>query len=299
MFNRTINTIGFQEPATPVMEGIIDLHNYIFFYLTLILGFVLFIFIDIFIQHIEIFRATTLPVGCEFSPKLRKVFLHLNKVNHATNLEIIWTTIPSIILVFIAIPSLALLYSMDELLQPQLTFKATGYQWYWTYEFSDTFVKEGLLLSFVNNAADEDYLDAEIINKLFTDYRKEEYAHLLIESYILPTEELDMNKHHRLLSTDHIVVLPVETHIRLLVTGADVLHSWAVPSLGVKIDAVPGRLNQVAIYLKKQGTFYGQCSESCGANHAFMPIVVKSVSLNNFFEWLHLSIYSRWSKSLY
>lgn len=296
--------VGFQEPATPVMEGIVDLHHYITFYLALILGFVLWILYDVLIQHFEIFSIfRKLPYFQSFSifnsyVSLRRIFLQLNKINHATNLEIIWTTLPSVILVFIAVPSLALLYSMDELLHPQLTFKATGYQWYWTYEFSDTSIHDNFLLGFLEYTDYSD-LTSSVINKFQTDYYgSEEFHHLFFESYMLADDDLHDFVHHRLLSTDHPIVLPIETHIRLLVTGSDVLHSWAVPSLGIKIDAVPGRLNQVGIYLKRQGVFYGQCSELCGANHAFMPIVVKSVSLLDFLTWVRSSMYNKWALTM-
>ena len=161
--------------------------------------------------------------------------------------------LPSLILIFIAVPSFALLYSMDEIVDPAITLKAIGHQWYWSYEYSD--------------------------------YNLDDETAINFDSYMIPEDDLEIGQ-LRLLEVDNRVVLPIKTHIRVLITGADVLHSWAVPSLGVKCDAVPGRLNQVHVFLKREGVFYGQCSELCGANHAFMPIVVEGVSLENYMSWV-------------
>ena len=175
------------------------------------------------------------------------------KLIHGTTIEIAWTVAPSLILVLIAIPSFALLYSMDEVVDPAVTIKAIGHQWYWSYEYSD--------------------------------YNQSDEQSIAFDSYMIPEDELEPSQ-LRLLEVDNRMVVPVNTHIRIIVTAADVLHSWAVPSLGVKCDAVPGRLNQVPIFIKREGLFYGQCSELCGANHGFMPIVVESVSLDNYVSWI-------------
>ena len=172
---------------------------------------------------------------------------------HGTTLEIVWTVTPSIILMIIAIPSFALLYSVDQYTDPAITLKCIGHQWYWTYEYSD-----------YNNSEDQP---------------------LAFDSYLVPEDDLELGQ-LRLLEVDNRVVLPVDTHIRVIITGADVLHAWGVPSLGVKCDAVPGRLNQASLYLKREGVFYGQCSELCGANHGFMPIVVEGVSLEDYVSWV-------------
>jgi cytochrome c oxidase subunit 2 len=164
-------------------------------------------------------------------------------------LEIVWTITPSIILLLIAVPSFALLYSMDEVIDPTITFKAIGHQWYWSYEYSD-------------------YISSKGVNIIF-------------DSYMVPTEELKLGQ-FRLLEVDNQAVLPIYTHVRLLVTATDVLHSWAVPSLGVKIDCVPGRLNQVSLFIKKEGLYFGQCSELCGVNHGFMPISIRAVEPSEF-----------------
>lgn len=279
---------GFQNSATPIAEGIIDLHDYIMFYIIIVFVFVFWVYFDILLQNLEVFNFQDyLAEYWEFSNSnfiLRRVYFFLNRVNHATNLEIVWTLLPSLVLITIAVPSLSLLYSMDELLYPKLTLKVIGLQWYWVYEYSDTFVNNDLI---IGNALT---FSPSIFRKAFKDMVQEfanlQCADLVIESYMVPDSDLMRFSDHRLLSADNQIVLPIDMHIRVLVTGADVLHSWAIPSLGIKIDAVPGRLNQVALYLKRQGVFYGQCSELCGVNHGFMPIVLKSVSHFQFIRWV-------------
>jgi cytochrome c oxidase subunit 2 len=169
-------------------------------------------------------------------------------------LEIVWTIIPALILVLIAVPSFALLYSLDEILDPQITLKIVGHQWYWSYEYSD----------YLTTQSDEGFG---------------------FDSYLLSADDLTPGA-FRLLEVDNRVVLPVNTHIRLLVSAADVLHSWAVPSFGIKVDACPGRLSQASLFIKREGVYYGQCSEICGVNHGFMPIVVKGVSVDTFVTWI-------------
>ena len=166
-----------------------------------------------------------------------------------TLIEIIWTLIPAGILVFIAFPSLKLLYLMDEAIDPALTIKVIGHQWYWSYEYSD--------------------------------YGPETIE---FDSYMIPTSDLKTGD-LRLLEVDNRLIVPIQTQVRVLVTAADVLHSFAVPSLAIKIDAVPGRLNQTNFFIKRPGVFYGQCSEICGANHSFMPIVIEAVSLDKYISW--------------
>jgi len=166
----------------------------------------------------------------------------------AQEIETIWTILPAIILLFLALPSLRLLYLTDELRQPGITLKAIGHQWYWRYEYSD-------------------FIDVEI------------------DSYIVPVSDLSPGE-FRLLEVDNRVVLPIHLEIRVLVTAADVIHSWTVPSLGVKVDAIPGRLNQLGFTIRQPGVFYGQCSEICGANHSFIPIAIESVNLKSFIKWI-------------
>jgi cytochrome c oxidase subunit 2 len=229
--------IGFQDPATPIMEGIIDLHHDLFFFMVVISIFVTWI-----LSRIIYF----------FSIRNNEIHVPL-RFTHHTTLEVVWTIIPSLILILIAVPSFALLYAMDEVINPSITIKTVGHQWYWSYEYSD----QGVL------AKDQ----------------------ILFDSYMMLEEDLTLG-YLRLLEVDNRVVLPSKVHVRLLITAADVLHSWAVPSLGVKLDACPGRLNQVAVYIKRNGTFYGQCSEICGVNHAFMPITVDAVSMDDYIQWV-------------
>jgi cytochrome c oxidase subunit 2 len=248
---------GFQDSATPVMEGIVDLHNHIFFYAVLIVVFVCKVFYDIIISN-SIFMYNIREDDNKFSDfEMVKKSYEINKVgiavSHHTLLEVVWTIIPTLILVSIAIPSFVLLYSMDEVSSPSLTIKAIGHQWYWSYEYSD--IVDGNLL-------DVDF-----------------------DSYMVSTNDLVLGQ-FRLLTVDNEIVLPVSVHFRVIVTATDVLHSWSVNSLGIKMDAVPGRLSQTTLFLKREGVFYGQCSELCGVNHGFMPIVVKSVSLNDYLSWV-------------
>ena len=174
-------------------------------------------------------------------------------MNHGTLIELIWTITPALILILIAFPSFKLLYIMDEVLSPTLTIKVVGHQWYWSYEYSDFITESGESIDF--------------------------------DSYMIPESDLELGQ-FRLLDVDNKLVVPVDCHIRLIVTGADVIHSFAVPSLGLKLDCVPGRLNQVSFLSERTGTFYGQCSEICGVWHGFMPIAVEAVSSNEFLIWL-------------
>jgi cytochrome c oxidase subunit 1 len=216
--------LTFQDPASPIMEGIIDLHHDIMFFLVLIIIFILWMIARI-VWHFREDHNKALP----------------STVTHHTTLEIVWTIIPAIILILIAIPSFALLYAMDEVENPKLTIKAVGHQWYWSYEYRDL-------------------IFGHTTSKNF-------------DSYMILEDDLREGG-LRLLEVDNPLVLPINTQIRLLVTSSDVLHSWAIPSFGVKIDACPGRLNQVGMHISREGVFYGQCSELCGINHSFMPIKV-------------------------
>jgi len=228
--------MGFQDPATPVMEGIINFHHDLLFFLILIVISVTWVLI----RCIFFFN--------ENINKKAETFVH------GTILEIVWTITPAIILIIIAIPSFSLLYAMDEVIDPILTLKVIGNQWYWSYEYSDV-------------------IDESIF----------------FDSYMVLEEDLDKGQ-FRLLEVDNRVVIPVNTHIRVIITATDVLHCWAIPSLGIKLDACPGRLNQTSMYIKREGVFYGQCSEICGINHGFMPIVVEVVSLDDYITWFNKKI---------
>ena len=176
--------------------------------------------------------------------------LRCRAIYAAHQIEIIWTIIPAVILFFLAFPSIRLLYAMDEMPSPRMTVKVVGHQWYWSYEYGD-------------------------------------FDDVSYGSFMGATDNLDRGD-LRLLEVDNRIILPVETHIRLIITSGDVIHSFAVPSLGVKVDAVPGRLNQVGVYIQRSGVYRGMCSELCGVNHAFIPIVVEAVELSDFLGWVDM-----------
>ena len=219
--------LDFQDAASPISKQLIFFHDSVMFILVVILMIVGWMI---------------------FSAVMNKHYYKY--LVEGTTIEIVWTIIPAIILVFIAFPSLQLLYSMDEVVDPSLTVKVIGHQWYWSYEYSD--------------------VEGEAI----------EY-----DSYMVPTSDLELGD-PRLLEVDNRVILPVNTHVRIIVSGADVIHSFAVPSLGIKVDAVPGRLNQAPLLISRPGVFYGQCSEICGSDHSFMPIVIEGVSQEKFINWI-------------
>nr|QTT61305.1 cytochrome c oxidase subunit II [Tritia incrassata] len=216
--------LGFQDAASPLMEELIFFHDHAMMILVMIISLVGYAAVSLMVNK---YTCRSLVEG--------------------QAIETIWTIIPAFILIFLALPSLRLLYLLDEIGHCSLTVKSIGHQWYWSYEYSD-------------------------------------YSNIEFDSYMVPTNELEPGD-FRLLEVDHRVVLPTQTDLRVLVTSADVIHSWTVPSLGVKVDAIPGRLNQLGFFIKYPGVFYGQCSEICGANHSFMPIVVEAVPLKNFLEW--------------
>lgn len=245
--------LNFQDPATDIMEGIIDFHHDILFYLIVIVTFVVWMLFSI-VYEFGFANYINKHVSFEKTLEARKSHLLTKNITHGTILEIVWTILPAFVLVAIAIPSFALLYAIDEIIEPTLTIKVIGHQWYWSYEYSDY-----------------------------------EQGDLLFDSYMLPEEDLEQGQ-LRLLEVDRKLWLPTYTHIRVLVTAADVIHSWAVPSLGVKMDALPGRLNQVSLFIKREGIFYGQCSELCGVNHGFMPIAVKAVPVDLFNFWVNFNL---------
>nr|UXD79066.1 cytochrome c oxidase subunit II [Prorhinotermes inopinatus] len=218
-------TIGLQDSASPIMEQLIFFHDHA-------------LMIMLMITTTVLYMMTTLAHNKHTSRFMLEGQL----------IETTWTIAPAVILVFIAMPSLRLLYLMDEIHNPALTLSAVGHQWYWSYEYSD-------------------------------------FTKLEFDSYMVPQEEYQGGA-FRLLDTDNRITLPTNSPIRMIVTAADVLHSWAVPSLGVKTDATPGRLNQTSFSINRPGILYGQCSEICGANHSFMPIVIESVSANSFINWV-------------
>nr|YP_010043444.1 cytochrome c oxidase subunit II [Cercodemas anceps]QPD06739.1 cytochrome c oxidase subunit 2 [Cercodemas anceps] len=221
--------INLQDASSPLMEELIYFHDYTLIILTLITIIVFYGLLSI-----------------TYTSLTNNLFLENQ------NIETIWTIIPAIILIFIAFPSLQILYLMDEINTPYLTIKTIGHQWYWSYEYTD-------------------------------------YNEIEFDTYMIPTEDLN-NGNPRLLEVDNRLILPYNNPIRLLVTSTDVLHSWAIPSLGIKMDAIPGRLNQTSFIINRTGLFFGQCSEICGANHSFMPIVIESIPFNNFENWISNNI---------
>nr|AKA09875.1 cytochrome oxidase subunit 2 [Leptocoris augur] len=222
----TWGNINLQDAMSPLMEQLIFFHDHTLMILIMITILVSYIMISL------------------FSNKFINRYLLEGQL-----IELIWTSMPAITLIFLALPSLHLLYLIDEVNKPLLTLKTIGHQWYWSYEYSD-------------------------------------FNNVEFDSYMKPSNELE-NYEFRLLDVDNRVVLPMNTQIRVLITAADVLHSWAVPALGIKIDATPGRLNQGCFKISRPGLLFGQCSEICGANHSFMPIVIESVPTQTFINWLN------------
>lgn len=224
--------LGLQAPASPSAEHIHDFHNMLLWIIFAVAIFVLLLLIWVVLRY----NSKVNPEPAQFS--------------HNVMIEVLWTVIPIIILIVIAIPSFKVLYYNDHIENPDMTLKITGRQWYWDYEYPD-------------------------------------HSGISFSSYMIADADIDASKDQkRLLSTDNVVVLPVETNIQLLITAGDVLHSWAVPSLGIKLDAVPGRLNETWVRIEKPGTYYGQCSELCGKDHAFMPIEIRAVTKEEFEQWL-------------
>jgi cytochrome c oxidase subunit 2 len=230
--------ITFQDPATTSMEGIYLFNLHLIFVITsivLIVSWLLTLILKNFL---------------EFNSSKASNFTHSNEI------EIVWTTVPAIILLSLAFPSFSLLYSMDEVSPADLSLKILGHQWYWSYEISDF-----------------DSCAITPKNLKFSSYMLSDES--LKDSYIGLLRNLETNRR---------LLLPTNTHIRLLITSVDVLHSWAVPSFGIKVDACPGRLNQANLFIKRFGVFFGQCSEICGVNHGFMPVSVVSTVSDQYYE---------------
>nr|ASS30690.1 cytochrome c oxidase subunit 2 [Stemonopa insignis] len=224
----TWTKMGLQDSASPLMEQLTFFHDHAMVVLILITTLVGYMMSSLF-----------------FNSLINRLLLENQTI------EIIWTILPALILIFIALPSIRLLYLLDEINNPSVTLKTIGHQWYWSYEYSD-------------------------------------FLQLEFDSYMIPTYELQKSG-FRLLDVDNRTILPMNTQVRMLVTAADVIHSWTVPALGIKTDAIPGRLNQLSLIVNRPGLFFGQCSEICGANHSFMPIVIESVSVDSFLTWISSS----------
>lgn len=207
------------------------------------------------IEHLTIFHDHILMINILITVIVIYIIvsISLNKIINRTIIqnqliELIWTFIPIIILIFIAFPSIKILYLIDEIFAPMITIKCIGHQWYWRYEYSD-------------------------------------FNNIEFDSFIIPTEELNKNE-FRLLEVRNRIIIPLNTQIRLLISSVDVIHSWTIPAIGIKVDATPGRINQTGLLSIRPGLFYGQCSEICGANHRFIPIIVESTNLKSFISWI-------------
>lgn len=221
----TWSALNFQDAASPLMEQLIFFHDH---------SMTIVILIVTIVGYNIISTSTNINID--------------QYILESQPLELFWTIVPRFVLIFIGLPSIRLLYLLDEVYKPTITLKTVGHQWYWSYEYSD-------------------FLNVEF------------------ESFIIPTNEIK-SESFRLLDVDNRTVIPINTQIRTLITAADVLHSWTVPAMGVKADAVPGRLNQVSFYTNRPGLFFGQCSEICGANHRFIPICVERVKSKTFIKWI-------------
>lgn len=221
---------GFQTAHSPVMERVNEFHNVLLYIIIVISAFVLALMAWIIIRYNKNRNPTP------------------QKWSHNTLLEMVWTAIPVIILLAIAIPSIRLLYYQDRVANPEMTVKAIGHQWYWSYEYPD-------------------------------------HGGITFDAIMKEEGELAEGE-PRLLATDNAVVLPAGVDIRILTTADDVIHAFALPALGVKIDAVPMRINETWVHINSPGIYYGQCSELCGTNHGFMPIMVKAVSKEEFAAWV-------------
>nr|AGC81797.1 cytochrome c oxidase subunit II [Cordulia aenea] len=217
--------LNFQDASSPMMEQMNYFHDHTMMSLTIITILVAYIMATMF-----------------NNTNINRNLLDGQKIETA------WTILPVFVLMIIAMPSLRLLYLLDEVSDPSITLKTIGHQWYWSYEYSD-------------------------------------FKHIEFDSYMTPQAEME-NNGFRLLEVDNRTTLPMCTQVRILITAADVLHSWTVPSLGVKVDATPGRLNQTSFFINRPGVFFGQCSEICGANHSFMPIMIESISIKSFINWI-------------
>jgi cytochrome c oxidase subunit 2 len=222
--------LGFQNPASDGMRDIVNFHN------NLLLPII--IAISVFVLFLMLYACVRFRASANPNPSKR---------THNVTVEILWTLIPCLILIVMAVPSFKILYKQDTIPKADLTIKAVGYQWYWGYEYPD--------------------------------------ENIIFDSYMIEEKDLRADQ-PRLLTVDHEVVVPVNKVVKVLITANDVLHAWALPAFGVKRDAVPGRINETWFKAEKEGTYYGQCSELCGIKHAFMPITVKVVSEQDYQEWL-------------
>nr|YP_010586552.1 cytochrome c oxidase subunit II [Rhyacophila quadrifida]UZZ44366.1 cytochrome c oxidase subunit II [Rhyacophila quadrifida] len=221
----TWSNLELQNSSSPLMEQLIFFHDHALMFTLIITILISYLMISLF-----------------FNKFINRLLMEEQSI------EMIWTVTPSLILLFIAFPSLRLLYLMDEMSNPSLTLKTIGHQWYWSYEYSD-------------------------------------FKKINFDSYMIPQNEMLTNS-FRLIEVDNRTILPMYTQIRMIITSMDVIHSWTIPTLGIKIDGTPGRLNQGSFFIMRPGIFFGQCSEICGTNHSFMPIMIESIMPNYFISWI-------------
>lgn len=248
---------GFQPAATETMQRIADFHDLL---LIITGGIVVFVF-GLLLWVIIKYNAKANPTPSKFS--------------HNTIIEVLWTGLPIMILVLIGIPSFRLLYFQDTIPEADLIIKATGHQWYWTHEYPE--LNE---LEIHSRMLPVSFFDPDMSAETRAERQMALGELQRIHDMDRPPEI------YRLLDTDTRIVVPINKTVKLLVTADDVLHSWAIPSFGIKIDAVPGRLNETWFKVNEVGTYYGQCSELCGINHSYMPIVIEAVSEEAFLQWL-------------
>jgi len=322
LYSQYYRQFGFQDSATSLMEGIVELHAFVCFFLILISILVVWLLIQIIENYVllpnsftrvkpvdqfsninlpMVFRMIALSITAWPGLDYYWNFEHFTRENILWNriltlyiaiksyqiyfykmfflvkyqylnkrfkfvkdkdLEFLWTSVPCLILIIIALPSFYYLYISEENLDTLLSVKAVGYQWYWTYDYVQLFPV------WFNNFVEDTNLDID-------DY--------IIESFMEPTEYLNVESGiSRLLECDNYLLLPTNVHLKIIISSIDVLHSFAVPALGLKVDAVPGRLNQLDVFIHRSGVFYGQCSEICGIGHGFMPICLYAISYLNF-----------------
>nr|QYK91397.1 cytochrome c oxidase subunit II [Haemadipsa tianmushana] len=215
------NQLMMQDSMSTMMINISSFHDYMIMTMVLVLSIISYVMLNLCITK----------------------YTNRN-ILEAQELETLWTIAPAIVLIMLAIPSIKILYMLDEISDPLITIKTMGHQWYWSYQYSDL-------------------------------------SKIEFDSYMMPTSELNMGD-YRLLEVDNRLFVPFNKDIRMIISSSDVIHSWTIPSLGIKVDAIPGRLNQVAMNILFPSVLYGQCSEICGANHSFMPICIEAISTKDF-----------------
>ncbi len=259
--------IDFQESASPLMDRVAGFHNLLLYIVVAITLFVLSLMVWAMIRYNE--RANPTP----------------SRTTHNTLIEIVWTVVPVLILVVIAVPSFRLLYYAEKAAEPMMTIKARGHQWYWSYIYESSLQIGADGKPVMKDDKPVDTLaDGRFVfdSRLVCRGSSEESDRKSCADF----EKAKGRKPIRLLDVDNEIVIPTETQVRMLVIGMDVIHAWTIPAMGAKTDAVPGRINETWIYAKKPGTYYGQCSELCGRDHGFMPIAVRAVPRPEYEAWL-------------